>query len=375
VGELESSSSGNSPACNLPVTYNVECVATQHEIARNLRLSQATVSLGLRGDRSIPRVTRERIKREAQRIGYQPNSYVSSLMSHIRAGRLLKDKGCIAVLVDEDSIKSWYSLEPYKRYHQGMLRKAERLGFTTECFYLGSKGMSPERVEKILRARGIRGVVLAAPCRTYMASLIKVRWDSFAAVVTGYTWRERLDRVANDQYGNVLLAYEHLIGRGYKRIGFSLTMENTRAHGSRWLGGYAQAEQQYFGGQRLPIFLGDPGPASLAMFDGWLQKNQPDALITLTGHELDWLHALNLSVPGDLGLVTVVRTHDSSCSGIEERNELIGALTIEQVATRVMHNEYGLPVQPCLTLVEGEWVEGKTLRPVVGSKPMGKSLG
>jgi LacI family transcriptional regulator len=339
-------------------------MATQSDIARNLELNQATVSLALRGHASIPEATRERVRREAERIGYRPNSYVASLMSHIRSGRPLKDKGCIAVLVDEKSEADWWSLgETYRRYHAGMARQAEKLGFDLEPFFLGRQGMHPERVDEILHTRGIRGLILAAPCRGYKTRPVRVRWERYACVTTGYSWGPAMDRVANDQYGNVVIAYAELIRRGYRRIGMSLSVENLRARGSRWLGGYAQSEQEHFGGQGLPVFFDTMEHSAAKRFGAWLRKHDPDAVITLTGgDELEWCHALGIRVPEDVGLVSVIRSHDSVCTGVEERNGLIGAITLEQVAAQIMRNEQGLPVQARLTLVEGEWVEGETLR-------------
>lgn len=337
-------------------------MATQQDIARNLRLNQGTISLALRGHASIPESTRERVRREAERIGYRPNSYVSSLMSHIRSGRPLKDKGCIAVIVDDKSEEDWFSRETYRKYHDGMIREAARLGFGLECFFLGARGMRPERVDEILYARGIRGLVLAAPCRAHKTEPVNVHWERYACVTTGYSWAQPVDRVANDQYGNVLIAYAELIKRGYRRIGMSLSVENLRARGSRWLGGYAQSEQEHFGGQHMPVFFDSPEQPTVKAFGMWLREHRPDAIITLTGQELKWLRALKLCVPEDVGLVTVIRSHDSACTGVEESNELIGAITLEQVATQIMRNEKGLPVQVRLTLVEGKWVEGKTLR-------------
>ncbi|WP_232766522.1 substrate-binding domain-containing protein [Geminisphaera colitermitum] len=283
-------------------------------------------------------------------------------MSHIRSGRPLRDKGCIAVLVDMRSEADWFSTETYRRYHDGMARQAEGLGFGLEFFFLGKQGMRPERVDEILYARGVRGLVLAAPFRGYTTRVVNVRWERYACVTTGYSWVQPVDRVANDQYGNVLIAYAELIKRGYRRIGMILSMENLRARGSRWLGGYAQSEQEYFGGQRMPVFFYSPEQPAMKAFGAWLCEHRPEAVITLMGQELEWLHALKMRVPEDVGLVTVIRSHDSACTGVEERNELIGAITLEQVAAQIMRNEQGLPVQARLTLVEGEWVEGKTLR-------------
>lgn len=42
---------------------------------------------------------------------------------------------------------------------------------------------------------------------------------------------------------------------------------------------------------------------------------------------------------------------------------MIGSTTIELLVAQMHRNEYGLPRRPRLTLINGEWREGSTLRP------------
>ena len=61
---------------------------TLSDIARQVGYSKNTVSLALRGDRQIPEETREKIRKAAAKLGYQPNAVVSHLMAQLRASRL-----------------------------------------------------------------------------------------------------------------------------------------------------------------------------------------------------------------------------------------------------------------------------------------------
>ncbi|PAW76575.1 MAG: hypothetical protein B9S32_14450 [Verrucomicrobia bacterium Tous-C9LFEB] len=333
----------------------------QRDIATALGLNQATVSLALRGDPSIPAKTRALVLEAARRLGYQPNSYISSLMAHVRAGRPLQDKGCIGLLVDSTSSRNWLEPDPYQKYYRGITRRAEQLGFHTECFFLQATGMNAPRIDRILHARGITGVIITAPWRSTPQPLV-MHWERYAAITTGYSWKAPdVDRVANDQYKNVLIAYGQLFQRGYRRIGLCLPPRHAEATLSRWLGGYAQCEQQFQGGPQIPTFFGTPADTALTLFRGWLRKWKPEAIITLIGHEMEWLQELKLRVPEELAIVSVVRPAGSDFAGVEESNETIGEITVDLVSSQIFRNEFGLPEKPKLVLVEGHWVNGPTI--------------
>ena len=60
---------------------------TLADVARAAGVSVAGASYALRGDRSIPARTVERVRRIAAELGYRPDLRVSSLMATIRRGR------------------------------------------------------------------------------------------------------------------------------------------------------------------------------------------------------------------------------------------------------------------------------------------------
>lgn len=333
----------------------------QRDLAAALHLNQATISLALRGDPSIPAKTRALVLKTARSMGYHPNSYISSLMAHVRAGRPLQDKGCIGLLVDDASPRTWLEQGAYRKYYEGITRRAEHLGFHTECFFLQAPQMSPARIDRILHARGINGLIITAPWLMTPQPLT-MHWERYAAITTGYSWKApNVDRVANDQYKNTLLAYEQLFQRGYRRIGFCLPPRHAEATLSRWLGGYAQCEQQFQGGPQIPTFFGTPADTAVAVFRDWLRRWKPEAIITLIGHEMDWFRELKLRIPEQIAMACVVRPIHSEYSGVEESNETIGEITVDLVSSQIFRNEFGLPAKPKLVLVEGHWVEGRTV--------------
>lgn len=329
----------------------------QRDIARVLGVNQATVSLALRGDRSVSAKMKTRVHETAARLGYRPNAYVSSLMAHIRSGRRPSEEGVIALVVEARSESEWHRMESYRICHEGVARRALELGFRVECFFVQGPGIRPAHLDRILEARGIHGVVFAPPYRG--SRELPMRWERYACVGIGHGWeRQQLDRVANDHAQNVLLAFDELTRLGYRRIGMLLEgLASIGGRGLKWFPGYLEAQSRLPSERRVALFSGGTDRATPDEFRRWLNKEQPDVLLGMTGREHPLLADMGLRVPGDIGLACLVRPLDSGLTGVNEKNEIIGATALELVASQIARNEYGLPQHPKLTLIDGRWEE------------------
>ena len=332
----------------------------QRDIARVLGVNQATVSLALRGDRSVSERVRRRVRETAERLGYRPNAYVSSLMAHIRSGRRPSAEGVLAVLVKARSEAEWRSTESYRVYHEGMTRRAEELGFRIECFFFEERGMSAQIVDRILEARGIQGVILAPPYPGNRA--LKMRWERYACVGMGHGWEpQQLDRVANDHAQNVLTAFAELDRLGYSRVGFLLGgLAAKGGRGLRWLPGFLEAQSRLPARRRLPLYTGGLERSDAGPFHSWVSTHRPEVVLVLTGQAQSWIEALGYRIPADCGLACLVRPQEGNFAGIDEKNVVLGVAAVELVASRIARNEFGLPRHPLLTVIDGRWIDGPT---------------
>jgi Transcriptional regulators len=337
----------------------------QRVLAALAGVCQTTVSLALRGDPSIPEATRDHIRRVAEKAGYRPNPQVASLMAQIRRGRKTTARGCIAFLADAADREEWLDRDYVCRQREGMVARAAELGYRTEAFYLRGRGMSVERLDRVLHARGIRAVVLAGPKRSDV-DLSGMRWRDYACATISYTWDMPVDRVSSHHRHNMDLVLGELEARGYRRIGLSLRPHEVAAVDRNWLSGLLVMQQRLPASRRLPPFVGEHEPGSLPAFAAWMEKWKPDVLISLTGWEERWLKRLGLRAPTDIGHVCLNRPDGSSFAGVEEDHAFIGSTVIELLVAQVNRNDYGIPVRPRLTLIDGRWREGDTLRPRPG---------
>lgn len=334
----------------------------QRALARLAKVSQTTISLALRGDPSIPRATCERIRKLADARGYRKNPSVASLMAQIRRNRRPRAGGCIALLVDAANDAGWLTHDYTRRQYEGIKARAVSLGFRTEVFYLRADGMSPPRIHGILRARGIRGILLAGR-KQAAADLTAMRWQDYACVTISYTWDwPPVDRVSSHHRHNMDIVLRLLQARGYRRIGLSLQPRELAVVDQNWLSGFLIMNRNVSARQRVPLFVAEHEARSLSKFSEWLKKCKPDALVTLNGWEQVWMDGLGVVAPRDLGFVCLNRPTKTHIAGIEENHEMIGATAIELLVAQMQRNEYGLPAHPRLTLINGEWRDGVTVR-------------
>lgn len=125
------------------------------DIARELDISHATVSLALRSNPRISAVTQIRVKEKADEMGYHPDPMLSAL-SHYR--KTCKERPRQAILAWIHSTTS-YRQEEFNLYWEGAKAAALELGFRLEEFQL--EGSSLKQLDAILKYRNIHGLVVA----------------------------------------------------------------------------------------------------------------------------------------------------------------------------------------------------------------------
>ncbi len=129
---------------------------TQRDIAREAGVDVSTVCLSLNGHPRIPAATRERIAALAQTMGYRPDPALSSIAMTRWQGR--RDVAGLVIGFLGDA-KAETEIEA-RIQEEGAREQAQALGYGLERFSLTAYP-SPEKLAKVLRARGIRGLVVA----------------------------------------------------------------------------------------------------------------------------------------------------------------------------------------------------------------------
>jgi LacI family transcriptional regulator len=99
---------------------------------------------------------------------------------------------------------------------------------------------------------------------------------------------------------------------------------------------------------------------------GWLKREKPDVIITPAANVLvGTLENAGWKIPQDIGLALLACPQQGDVySGVYQNGKMIGALAVDTLISMVERHERGLPEQATTLMVEGQWNEGRTLRPV-----------
>lgn len=311
-----------------------------------------TVSLALRGDPSIPEATRQRVTDAAKRLGYRPNPLVSALMAGLR-GRHPRGRGAhLIAYVDSFGTRATAQQRAsLQRYRKGAADAAERHGYRLQDFDLGPGGLTPTRLEQVLRARGIRGLVLAPFPVT--GSELPLDWTHFAAAAIGFSLAHPgLHRAVNHQAQTARDAIRRLLDLGYRRIGLALSKhENDRAQ-KNWLSATLLARFEHPSEAiSFPLLLEDRIEA--ARLRSWCRAERPEVVLT---SESDVQAMLGARGPHVAHLHLTANA--AGCAGMDQANERVGAAAVDLVVEQLHANLRGVPEHPKTVLIEGRWVDG-----------------
>lgn len=332
----------------------MKAAPSMQDVARASGYSRAAVSMALRGDHTIPEATRLRIRAAARRLGYRPSPLVAALMSlHRRRRGVTGATATIAFLSSHSPENPWRRQEVYRSMFAGAAERATELGYRLEEFDLGARGMTPGRMGEILSTRHIHAVV-AAPLPRRNTQL-DLDCSALAVVGLGLSVQAPLiERIANDHFQSAVLAVEHCVTLGYRRIGFVVSEETSHRLGHRWLGGYRLAIEQSGLGLRLPPLMTNRTDELIGAMPAWLRTHRPDVVI-LGNSEAN----LFARVPVAVGVVDLgVAQRDGAKTGIFQNYQLQGAVAVEHVVAKLQSNTIGPLAEAHLHLVAGIWVPG-----------------
>lgn len=345
---------------------NMSRPVTMKTVAEQAGVTQATVSMCLANNPRIPPETRKRICAIAEKLGYQPNPYVSALMRVRRQGKTQRDRPIIALVNGLESDTAWRnsSAQTVRQMREGAIERAASRGYRTEEFWLHQQGMTAERFSKMLHARGIHGLLLGPLAIGSPAP--QLLWQHFTAVRLGVPLPDlTVTSVCNDHFFSSLQVARECWNLGYRRPGLVMRDHHRERFQGRWDGGLMVAENLLPGTKPVrPLFL--KSWEEQRPFASWLRREKPDVIITPGAAELQLqLRALRLKIPQDIGLASLACPHlGDPCSGIFQNGTLIGATGIDLVISMLERNERGLPAQAQTLMIEGVWNSGKTLRTV-----------
>jgi len=331
-------------------------------LARDLGWSTATISEGLRDSPKVNPATRARIQEAARTAGYQRKPLLSATFSALRLGRRDGFSGTLA-LVDgsQDGTQTQFALF-HREIALGAASRAQELGFTTEAFWIGkaAPGLSVKRLNSVLKARGIPGIIFLPFDQPQNLSGIAL--EQVAAVSMEHrVIAPHLHTIEPDHYLAMRRAVGSLMERGYRRIGLCLEAHKDARVDHKWSSGFISFFR--LSGQELSVPPLIAERLDRGRFRQWFRRHQPDLVIGHNEAIMTWIQELGVRIPEAAGFFRInITERVKPCAGLDLRPRQLGATAVETVVDCIHRHEQGVPLSPKTISIDAAWVDGATLR-------------
>lgn len=340
---------------------------TLKDVARKLGVSHVSVSVALRDRGGVSPELKELIKKTAAEMGYVPEPMARALAVYRHNKRSVNVHSALAWVNFWPDPRALRSYPEFDLYWKGASEAALASGYHLEEFSLRD-GATLGRLESILSARGIRGVMI--PPHSNQIDWTGFDWRGFSVVRIGHSQvYPQSYVVAPDQIGNTLLAYEETRKAGYERIGYVGSFEKV----TKWWfsGAFFMAQVHESASLRIPpLFLKNPTGApdyllhksSLSQLESWIRKHKPQAIIGETGDLRTAAEKLGFRVPEDIAMANLSLHREAYIdTGINQNPILIGKAAADTLIALINRDERG-ETRHCHTVtVMGAWEQGKQL--------------
>ena len=331
---------------------------TLRDIAKVFGVTPVTVSLAMRNSPRISESLRLKIQDKAREMSYRPDPMLAALANYRKSNLKTHIGAELAWINCWPNPKNLRAHKEFDLYWCGAFAEAEKCGYRLEEFDYNAV-LSPARLEQILHARNIQGILLQPPGTGYKPVWQDFHWNNFSVVRFGYAIKNhRAHIVTSDQLANGLMACENIRRLGYRRIGLV-----TGAHSVvRFAAGYFYHQMQSGAAQFHSLILHETSrEEDKRALAKWLKTHRPDAIFTDIGQLRYLLAELGVRVPQDIGLAACSTLDGNVDAGIYQNSEEIGRAAVQLLISLTHHNELGIPRICREVLVEGSWVDGSSL--------------
>ncbi|MCC5843017.1 MAG: LacI family DNA-binding transcriptional regulator [Verrucomicrobia bacterium] len=325
----------------------------QKDIADALGVHVTTVSKALKNHPGVAEATRLRVMEAAEKMGYRPDPVLQSLVAYRQRNASPVYRATLAWFCNYPEGSDMRVHAGYDDYLAGAREEADRLGYRLDVFHNPGDPRNPAPVFRTLRARGIRGMVLAPQACPGVD--IAHDFADFSVVTIGFTLTApRVHLVTNDHFGTMLTMVERVRALGHVRPGAYLSEVDNHRMGRRARG----ALESYSRDRRLPVLRYET-PSRKAFLD-WLRRHPGlDALITREERAAAWLRQACRPLPV---YNYALSSPDGPGPGMYHNNRRIGSAAVDLLARMISRNETGIPDFPLRVMLDSLWVPAPAVR-------------
>lgn len=331
------------------------------DIAAAAGVHPSTVSLVMRNSPTIPAATAIRIHDVAERLGYKPDPHLAAFNFQRLRNRAPKHGHTIALITESNPVHDpWVERYYFPLAKKAAARMCDELGFAFEHFQLGSGGLTPRQLDRILGARGIRGAVFFL--QDLKRRRLELNWAGLSPLkIESFQLEQGIDTITADHQLAVRIGFNRLRKLGYRRCGMLLCPDVDERLSRPYWSSYMIEQRKIPEAERVP-YLEHHSRDSLKIagpLREWCLRERVDAIL-LSCAESESQVTAAFEDPGECPAVVALdwRPGFPHLAGIVQNHEIIAQRAVEAVSMMIVAHQRGIPRSPSVALVPGFWRDG-----------------
>jgi len=331
------------------------------DIAQKANVHQSTVSLALRNDPRLSEETCKRINEIAEELGYKPDPALRSLVAYRHMKQPRPTTQTIALILDLHSKSLYSENESYVTLLQSVRERAEKLGYTVDVFWYGMDYHNAQSLDRVLKARGIQGVILGA--FFHPETHIDIDWNDYSLVKINLLPLEiKADAVLSNQMFSVRLATKKLYESGHRRIGLVVNDLDDEQNLNMFTAGYFIARRALEIDRKdwvdPYVFKRKRNEELEDEVHHWVVENKLTAFMSnWNNFSLAAQRATEEGCPCDYVPLDMDTTTKERFSGINTHHHKIGSTSVDMLVNKLNAFQKGFSFPPVQSLVDPEWLE------------------
>ncbi len=327
-------------------------------------VSIATASCALRNDPKVKASTRKRVQEVAASLGYTPNEMLSKVMTQVRTDEEIRARETLGYICTDDRFR--------RKMYEAASQHARNRGCSMDFFNYNEYREHGRRMNDVLQARGIRGLVLGPFLEDFED--LPLDWERYAPVTIGETLtKPGILRIRSTIFHDILFSFRFLESRNYHRIGvvanssrlknFSIVVEAASLYHNKHISRKLQ----------IPPLIDDQ--LTQEKVARWYEKHSPDAVITGNNEPIALFTKNGIEIPRDMGLINMAIMdspddsfkvgypgHFPTASGFHPNYALMAKVSVDNAINLLESNQIGLSEHPNTISIAGTWIEKSSTR-------------
>ncbi|MBD5780006.1 LacI family DNA-binding transcriptional regulator [Pelagicoccus sp. NFK12] len=328
------------------------------DVAKVAGVHQTTVSLALRNHPSLPQATRDRIQKLANEMGYRPDPALSALVAYRQATKNQPSEQVIAWIINvkDDRINQHHV---HRLLLAGAKERAQELGYKLDIFWLGKEYKDSKSLNRVLKARGIQGVIFGA--FDYHEEPFELDWDLFSCIKVNPLPEDlSFDTVLCDQIDAVGQVIADLHRVGIKRFGLAVSEFEEIHKRFTFAAGFHTHRREVAPENWVPPFYFQHGadykedviPSTLE----WARENKLEAIISNWNNLEEVARRLHQEGQECRFVSLDADEHTARHGGINQDHHENGRRAVDMAVGQIKTFRRGRENNPCTTLVAAKMI-------------------